>query len=342
MQMRRSELPTLEELTPRESDSYIGILKGDLDGLGRLLAELRFEKLAEALRETNHRSSGAPAAAVAAKRFSIALKEAVEGSIHDAFEDVHPPAKRKKGTPWPVMPLIAAGDDLLILSRREVALELAYRIGERFARRIENEVIVEAAKCAEISKLPSISFGVLFAKVGYPFDASFDLAEDLLKSSKRKGRTHVTPSGDIAGFVDYHWLSDSARPDLFSNRKTQEFYRDYDGVALWLTTKPWGISDLDRFIDGARQLRDHLPRRKLKQIDEICGLGKDLGELAFRQWLQRLEAAERDVLRKALVRIRWIGPEALEMPMWQPAHREDEDGFETCLPDLSAMTEMLA
>ncbi len=46
MRIPYGDLPELEELAPDGSDSYLGILKGDVDGLGKCLAALKFAELA--------------------------------------------------------------------------------------------------------------------------------------------------------------------------------------------------------------------------------------------------------------------------------------------------------
>ena len=344
LRIPQGELPELDDLAPQESDSFIGLLKGDLDGLGKLLASLRFVDLAKVPELRGSLRRDLPPAAAAADVFCRALEGVVKLSILEAYEHVYPPSKRKWGETWPFLHLIVAGDDVLILSRRDLALELAFQIGIRFAGNVENDAVVQAAlRSAGIADQPTISFGVLFMKVGYPFDASFDLAEELLHSAK-KGRSE-SPKDLIGGFMDYHWLGDSARPGLAATRNSQQYYRDDSDKPMWLTTRPWGISKLDQYIGSARDFR-LLPRRKIKQLDEISRLGKELSDLAFQGWWSRLREEEKRAVNDALARIAWEETNATHPAFWREVTRRDEmgnnqTGFETCFLDLVEVTEVL-
>lgn len=343
MRIPYGDLPDLEDLAPQDSDSYIGLLKGDVDGLGALLAALRFTELAKAPELQGSLPAGLPAPAGAADLFCRAMLGVVEQSILDAYDVVHHPSRRKRGEPWPFRHLIVAGDDVLILSRREVALDLAYLIGEKFTVHVENQAVVQAAlRSAGLSgRQPTISFGVLFAKLGYPFDASFDLAEELLKSAKHETKRSAPSTGDVGGFVDVHWLGDSARPHLDAIRRSEQFYRDDTDKPMWLTTRPWGMTRLSDYLSGAR-IFQRLPRRKIKQLDEISRLGKGLSELAFLGWWSRLRDVERTTAIDGLARISWGKTDGNQPPaLWKDAKRDGEAGYETCFLDLVQLTEVL-
>src|SRR5262249_7828111 len=144
------------------------------------------------------------------------------------------------GEVYPFCHLIVAGDDLLLLSRRELALSLACEIADCFQTLAGKGAVLQAAtRCAGLEQKLTISFGVLFVKAGYPFDASSDLAEELLRSAK-----HGPAPDSPHSFLDFHWLDDSARPSLKANRDSQQFYRDDSGAEMWLTTRPWPLDEV--------------------------------------------------------------------------------------------------
>ncbi|MEP6715744.1 MAG: hypothetical protein ABJC09_09215 [Terriglobia bacterium] len=334
----RRRLAQIDQLVAAgDSRSYIGFIKGDVDGLGKLLTTLKFEKLAKEFPDLSKRvAPGLPPAAAAALVFTEELQSVLELAVAEAYRNV-PAEKRPPNQPLPYRHLLIAGDDLFIIARRDIALTMAHDIEASFSRLgYKSSVIQAALRCAGAPRL-SISLGVLFAKYGYPFDASFDLAEDLLRSAKSDGRV---PTENAEGGIDFHWLGDSGRPRLTAIRRSQFFYLDDSGDEMHLTTLPWACSGAKAYLDAADVLRG-VPRRKLKQLDEITRLGRELSDLAYLAWRQGLQGQEKGV-DTALGLIHWPGvPEGGKPSLWRPSQSTKRRGWETCFNDLVQLTEVM-
>ena len=271
----------MDDLAPGETDSYIGIVKADVDGLGSLLMRLRYEELGRRLRVS---------AAEAVLRFSKALNTCVVMAVQKSLDTLN---VKGRGTHYPFVPLIVAGDDLLILAQRHLALDLVRVVSEQYRKAVaadgDLQAALEAAQSADGKTAAlTLSFGVLFAKKGFPFQASLELTEELIKGAKeRRAKENSTE-----GYVDFHWLGSSAREDLAEQRRNGETYFDAAaGKTLSLCTRPWPLSVLHAGLDGAKRI-EKFPARKLHQLDPIARLGEAASELAYGEWLRRLEAKE--------------------------------------------------
>jgi hypothetical protein len=280
-----------DDLVISESDSYIALIKADVDGLGRLLSDLRFESVKK------HRNDTAENIG---REFTEHLWVMLRSSVQEAFNQLY---TRTKNACYPFRPLVVAGDDLLILSQRHLALELAAGIAHDYAvRAAQDSFLQEAfAACGLTRDEPvTLSCGVLFLKKGFPFDAAAEMAEDLVRSAKDYRRSLAFKEG----CVDFHWLASSGRERITDCRCAGERYVDSNGIENALYTRPWTLSAVGPFVEAARMLAD-FPRRKLKQLDTIVRLDGSLAELAYEQWWSGLTSSERSDFSRAFGVIEW-------------------------------------
>ena len=302
LNLGKRQLPQkFEDLVVSPSDSYIAIVKADVDGLGRLLAGLKFDQFA-----TDQNLSPDEAG----RQFSEHLTDC----IRDAVEEALTYYASQPGKFHPFLPLILAGDDLLILARRDIALELACRIGQNYAKYSNRDpFLTQARQLAGAGEL-TLSMGVLFAKQGFPFDAGFELAEQLIRSAKEARKN--LPAGHTEGCIDYHWLASSGRETIAESRRQGEAYVD-DEKAFHLCTRPWTLSHLGEALKGAEKLAG-FPRRKLKQLDAILRLGEGFSQLAYEAWWARLDQEERQAFHDADAQIRINDDETAGPPqLWR-------------------------
>lgn len=280
------EIPEdFDDLVASDSDSYLALVKADVDGLGRLLAGLKFEALKEPL---------GLSAEEAGKEFTERLHQILLSSVQDAFNALESGSLNDH---YPFRPLVVAGDDLLILSQRHLALELAAKIGHNYAIRAAGDEILQAAFAVsnpKTSEQLTLSCGVLFCKKGFPFDAAVDMAEELVRSAK----DHRKGVGDGDACIDFHWLASGGREEIEESRRAGERYC-FDGREYALYSRPWSLSMVEAYVEAAHGLAG-FPRRKLNQLETITRLGGDLGELAYQQWWLGLAKEDRTCFRKAL------------------------------------------
>jgi hypothetical protein len=326
-----------EDFVESDADSYIALVKADVDGMGRLLARLDWDELARKL------ALDAPAATLA---FSDAVDRCVREALVDAVNSITTTAE-PVDQPFPILPVVVAGDDLWVLARKSKAYPFVLEMGSRFADKVRDDSTLKAA--LEVSGLAgkdrlTFSFGILFAKQGYPFDAQLDLAEELVHSAKKLRRDQNE------GCLDFHWLESSARETVEAGRRQGYEYRESGekGRICKLYTRPWTLGDAGAMQSAAEALvKAGIARRKLHQLDQVLRMGGDLSLLAIHQWWSRLEKGEQSELLMVLGMLpeRWkvargqlVGVEGkLPSGPW----RENGDARECALLELLELAEIL-
>jgi hypothetical protein len=325
-----------EDFVESDADSYIALVKADVDGMGRLLAQLDWDKLANSL------GVDAPAAALS---FSGAVDRCVRESLAESVNSITETAKKVE-QPFPILPIVVAGDDLWVLARKSKAYAFALEMGTQFACKARDDGTLKAA--LEVSGLAgkdlTFSFGILFAKQGYPFDAQLDLAEELVHSAKKLRRSQTE------GCLDFQWLESSGRETVEEARRQGYEYREAGAGAptYRLYTRPWTLSDARSMREAAEALgKAGIARRKLHQLGDILRMGGDLSLLAIHQWWSRLERSEQSELVKALAMM----PEPWKVASAQLAGvegklplgpwRKNGDAHECALLELVELAEIL-
>ena len=292
-----------------DSDSYLAIIKGDVDGLGRLFAKLFERDQPFADLGTRLDCSGM----VAGHRFSHALDRTMRDAVRDACGALlH---ETQPDRPYPFLPLILAGDDLLIICQRHLALRLVCEIANRYEGAAQsNEVLRHAFEVSGITdERLTVSFGVAFVKKGFPFEAATELAEDLIRSAKvrRRGLTHKE------GCVDFHWYESTGRQELSHLRDALSYIDPASNTELRRFTRPWLWSELHAALRSIPHLSG-FPTRKLHQLPEILAQPEALSELAFDRWWVHLSKTERQKFNQAHGAIRHPHQTAANWPVWLP------------------------
>lgn len=318
------------DLATGSEDSYMAFVKADGDGMGRLLMQLDWDSL---------RPDGA---ADGCREFSEAVERCLDDATKTAVDEVTKGWEYSKHNPFPVAPLVRAGEDYWIVCRRDLAFPLAVALGNAYAD-LASKGIIEKARSA-VAELKderlTLSFGILFAKQGFPFEAQLHMAEALIKSAKRFRRQDAP--GKRAGCLDYYWLESSAREDVIDFRDST--LRISDGSRQFqLYTTPWTLLETKNFCDSAAKLRAaKFPSRKLKQLETILRLGADFSELAFEQWRRMLQPGE---WKSFVSAVRLLPPRlGIADTVEQNEHfvrmGEDEESYWTPLLDLMKVAQV--
>ncbi|OGL45036.1 MAG: hypothetical protein A2161_03245 [Candidatus Schekmanbacteria bacterium RBG_13_48_7] len=278
-----------KHLIASESDSYIALIKGDGDGMGKLLASLNWDDPSWNDEKPPYRR---------AYEYAMSIDRCIKESLKNAIKILVPEVPEESEF-FPIIPLLAGGEDLWVISRRDIALKFVILLAQEYSKNIEKEPVI--TKAFEVAGLKSkekltISFGVLFAKQGYPFDAQIDLVDELLHSAKQYRRE--LPLSDLEGCVDFHWLGSTGRETVADCRMESYGYNDKKMI-FKLFTRPWSITELERAQKAAAEL-EFISRRKLKQIETILRMGDVLSQLAFYKWWANLIQDERNHILKVL------------------------------------------
>jgi hypothetical protein len=295
-------------------DQYLALIKADADGMGRLISTVSWQKLGEKLGK-------GPADAMAC--FSEALERCVKGTLIDAVGAV---VESVEGKPYPVVPIVAAGEDLAILCRREVALRLALGLGTAFEERAIAEPSLAAAVSLGGSGKLTLSFGILYARQGYPFDIMWELAEEIESLAKEHRRNKQD------GCIDYYWLESTGRPRVEKERR-EACHVQEGGDHWYLYSRPWTLSEA-RTIEKLLPEVAKISRRKRPQLATGLRFGAVLSELAYRRWLTHLNESELKVFQGICEAL----PEGLRPTMETPWFGNGKER-RTCLLELYELME---
>lgn len=334
-------------------DSYIAFVCGDGDGMGQLLKKI----------EWNSRSWDDRRAPWARNRdFAREYANCIETAFRKAVAQVVIPdagtaarlksrwEREGKRIPLPLLPQLLGGDDLWMVVDRKYALSFCLKFGtayEEAAR--EGKTLRKAAELFDEGNPLTLSFGVAFAKAGFPANAMTDVAHGLLSSAKslRKGLLGWRKDGEQkVGHVDWHWVQ-SSRVETAAEARAHLAYCDTDGKTAHLTSRPWTLVQAEQFRAAGEALHTSIPRRKLEQLEEILRLGHTLSCLAWEGWWKGLPSPERGGLEGALKKLpeEWrpaAGQGTAAGDPWLPVGEGSGAGLATPLLDLLSLADVFS
>ena len=199
--------PHFEALSDGGKD-YLAIIHADGNGIGRLfmaLSSLSPEPPEASLTEFQRSLSDGLQSACAAA--AAAAVRTLRGEWPEWF-----PADK----PWPVLPIVLAGDDLTLVLRARLAFPFLRAYLAAFEERT-------AELCADLRRswprlagtLPaglSAAAGVALVKSHYPWSAGYALAESLTRFAKQKTAPARLPDGRLPSSLAFHCVSASSAP----------------------------------------------------------------------------------------------------------------------------------
>lgn len=360
-----SDLSDTADMVGR-GDQYIAFICADADGMGKVLSQLSWNHADWKTKQHNNllpwqrnREFSLALDQVAREALGQAVAVAAFPDTRDTQADLDRLERRAAKDPDKsialnvrVLPQLCGGEDVWIVAAREAALLLAVEFGKGYAAiaRDANHrggIIDQAKSLARASENLTLSFGVAFAKAGYPVHAMVDAAEKLLKSAKalRKGKLAAqgrpnAASGEEQGCIDWHWIESSLSEDV-DDARARWRYGD-GGTTMYLTTKPWTIEETEKFLKAA-ELLAYLPRRKREQIESIVRLGRMPSLLAWESWWKSLQPGEQHWFE---THVNSALPDSLRLPAptkdpWHNLGSPDQPRWVTPLVDLLALQHVL-
>ena len=173
----------------------------------------------------------------------------------------------------PLIPLMLGGDDLLLLSRAEIALPFIVTL------------------CAELNAIQkdsndfklTLGVGVVFAKHTIPIHRLHEVAEQLASSAKRRFRG-LKDGEAKRSVVDWAVYSTSWVNDPEEVRR-RDWLRGSGTELRVLSQRPVDVlgesmGSLQTLVNGAERLK-HAPRSQLRYLVDQLPRGRVLSELAF-------------------------------------------------------------
>ena len=223
---------------------YIGFIYCDGNRMGALLSQLTerdvFSSLSEKIRGT--------------------LREATFDALCQHFRDL----KSDKTLPFEI--IFIGGDDVVLVTAADKAIDIAIALCSEFERR--SETFLKDAGLESHRQHLTMSAAVVLAHASLPIYHLQAIADDLLKSSKRRSLDILENQKAEVGCVDFHVVTASAS-DLPSLLRRTNWERRDGGMRLDLTERPYTDRELERLVRQIRALRTaKFPSSKLQMIYE--------------------------------------------------------------------------
>jgi len=235
------------------SNGYIGLIYADANSMGEILDELPTIKEREAM------------AGVVDMAVYTAMSAAIAAHL--------PAVKGDEDTPWmfPFDVLMIGGDDMIIATPADVALDVALTLAKTFHDETKKNDIRSAKPGC------SISVGVVLAPVKYPFGLLQELAESTLKFAKKsvaqKAAAKNPPKTNYRDTV-INFMTVTGSNSLDFNKVYNLLHNKYIRVggqeaAFYATLRPYSVEELAELLDMIRKGKQRsLGRTKLHQVRE--------------------------------------------------------------------------
>jgi hypothetical protein len=215
---------------------YMGLLYADGNGMGR---EIERATTLNALAD-----------------FAIGVDNAVHQATCDAICGHLQPVNGI----LPCIPLLLGGDDLVMVTRAQSAINAAITLVERFSE----------ITASEIGRPLSLSVGVILAHANFPFRAMLDIAESALKFAKREAaRRQLVNDRSLINFLTITSANHLDFKRYYA--ETLQHQPDLQGPKWLRSLRPYTPADLRNLLEVARALRD-APRSKLHALGECVFL----------------------------------------------------------------------
>lgn len=174
-------------------------------------------------------------------------------------------------------PIICAGDDITIICRADIALELA----QRFILRIEKQAMCDGEDGKPDLERYAFSAcaGIAFVRTHFPFYTAYELCEQLCSQAKTKAKLPENlVNGQVGSYLDFHIVGGAVLDDIEEIRERE--YVNAQGYSL--LQRPLLCAAASDRTDSMPGFRRHLaeleavPRSWLKRIRNAYCLNESM------------------------------------------------------------------
>jgi len=253
---------------------YIGLLYADGDGMGKKLEKLNSQE--------------------ELKTFS---QVADNGIFHAASEAIQKHLQPKPKSPYfPFDILLLGGDDLVMATVADKAIEVAMTIVDTFQKYTEKR----------LEEPLTVSVGVAIAHAKFPFRNLLNMAEDLLKFAKKEGASRARNSlekNGQGGLINFQVVS-ASNSIHFSEDYKNVFVHKIKGPVgksrkMIRTLRPYDIQTMMLLVKKIQEMKS-FPRNKIQALQEAVFLDYADSLLYGLVIQNRLKREQRQLLRETL------------------------------------------
>lgn len=215
--------------------NYMGLIYADGDGMGHEIEQIK--SLAEM------------------SRFAKAVDCAVYEAVTEAISKYLYPGGSKV---WPFDILLLGGDDLVMVTRAQSAINVARHVVERFP-----EITRETW-----GKRLNLSASVVLTHINYPIGPLMELAESGLKFAK-KGAAKRRLAGETlnGGLLNFLVVSSANHLD-FGDYYKEDLKSEEEGgkSVIYRTQRPYTVAEMTTLVAQVRKVKSEVPQTKLEQL----------------------------------------------------------------------------
>ncbi len=270
---RPSDFDTLGDLsTP---SGYIGLIVADGDSMGQEIEQ--FTSLEEY------------------RKFAKVVDESLYGALCDAIDKHLQPSGGTDLLPFDV--LLLAGDDLVMVTKAQSALQVALELVEGFSAFSEAN-----------GRRLKLSASVVIAHDRFPFQAAYRIAESGLRFAKQNAhKLRMQAKECNTGLINFLVLSNPSSLDFYGIYNSDLKTVASDNTFNIRTLRPYRPKLLHALMNAAKDLGTG-SRTRLHQLAEACYLDRNNSKLngftAFSRWRGKGDGKEAQIIDKLFDEIR--------------------------------------
>ena len=285
IQERRMKEPeSLGEFAPQRDDSYLAVIRLDADNASHLFKNIPLGSKPEY-------ESWKPLLECS-EAFGNCLTDAMKTAFRETVVKAAESGLLDKDKTVPISPLIAAGDDFLIVTRKELAMPFTLCLMSKYRELAANDKILKRHRKEDDPPL-TLSGSILYARAGFPFSVLSELSVEVEQSAKKLRKS----TGITDPCLDVYWLESTGRESAISSRDAQLSYKIGETIYS-LNTRPWTLTQAIAMHKAAAQIGD-IPRGKWHQLLEGLWQGKPVGRFHYGRWLHHLSGQQRNRMSEA-------------------------------------------
>ena len=246
---------------------YLGLIYADANSIGKALEDL------ETLQEL--------------KEFADRVDKAVFKAMAHAITNYLP----VQGQTFPFDILLIGGDDIIMVTPADKAMQIARTLAEEFHKKTENKY--------------TLSIGVVLAPVTYPFSLQYELVDETIKAAKKSGakqQAGSTESLEKREQSRINFVVVTGNTSLDYQHQYNEMHRKATTTPsneFFATLRPYTLSQFDWLLEQLKKGNEkRLGRTKLHQLREaILKLNQTTTILESLALLRNWKKEERDFMK---------------------------------------------